>query len=65
MVDSPPMKTLRPAHALIVVLAVIAEERGFIGASFLIVVYVVLLLMGVETAWNAKDKLGALDSRFH
>jgi rod shape determining protein RodA len=42
------------------IFAVIAEERGFLGASFLIVIYVVFLLTGVEAAKNAKDKLGAL-----
>jgi rod shape determining protein RodA len=42
------------------IFAVIAEERGFIGASFLIALYVSLLLTGVEAAKSAKDKLGAL-----
>ena len=42
------------------IFAVIAEERGFLGASLLIVIYVVFLLTGVETAKNAKDKMGAL-----
>jgi rod shape determining protein RodA len=42
------------------IFAVIAEEHGFIGSSFLIVVYVVFLLMGVETAKNAKDRMGTL-----
>jgi len=42
------------------IFAVIAEERGFLGASFLIVIYVFFLLMGVETAKNAKDKMGVL-----
>jgi len=42
------------------IFAVIAEERGFLGASFLIVLYVILLLLGVEAAKSAKDKLGVL-----
>ena len=42
------------------IFAVIAEERGFVGASFLIVIYVVFLLIGLETAKGAKDRLGVL-----
>ena len=42
------------------IFAVIAEERGFIGASFLVVLYVSLLLVGVDAAKSAKDKMGAL-----
>jgi len=42
------------------IFAVIAEERGFIGASFLIVLYVMLLLVGVDAAKSAKDKMGTL-----
>ncbi|MDH4163130.1 MAG: rod shape-determining protein RodA [Nitrospirota bacterium] len=42
------------------IFAVIAEERGFLGASFLIVVYVVFLFVGLETAKGAKDRLGVL-----
>jgi len=42
------------------IFAVIAEERGFIGSSFLIVLYVILLLVGVDAAKSAKDKMGTL-----
>ncbi len=42
------------------IFAVIAEERGFIGSSFLVILYVSLLLIGVEAAKSAKDKMGAL-----
>jgi rod shape determining protein RodA len=42
------------------IFAVIAEERGFVGSSILIVLYVSLLFMGVEAAKSAKDKMGAL-----
>jgi rod shape determining protein RodA len=40
------------------IFAVIAEETGFLGAGFLLLLYLVLLLMGVDTARNAKDRLG-------
>jgi rod shape determining protein RodA len=42
------------------IFAVIAEERGFLGASFLIILYVVLLLVGIDAAMSSKDKMGAL-----
>ncbi len=42
------------------IFAVIAEERGFLGAGLLIILYVVLLLVGVESAKSAKDKMGVL-----
>ncbi len=42
------------------IFAVIAEEHGFIGSSFLVILYVSLLLVGVEAAKSAKDKMGAL-----
>lgn len=42
------------------IFAVIAEETGFVGASVLILLYLVLLLIGVDTAKNAKDRLGVL-----
>ena len=42
------------------IFAVIAEERGFIGSSFLIVLYVIVLLVGVDAAKSAKDKMGTL-----
>ena len=42
------------------IFAVIAEERGLIGAGFLIMLYLALLLYGIEAAKNAKDRLGAL-----
>lgn len=40
------------------IFAVIAEETGFIGAGILVLLYLVLLMMGVDTAKNAKDRLG-------
>lgn len=42
------------------IFAVIAEETGLVGASVLIFLYLLLLLMGVDAAKNAKDRLGAL-----
>jgi rod shape determining protein RodA len=42
------------------IFAVVAEERGLIGAGLLILLYLVLLLVGVDTAKNAKDRLGVL-----
>jgi rod shape determining protein RodA len=42
------------------IFAVIAEETGFAGASVLLLLYLVLLLIGVDAAKNAKDRLGAL-----
>jgi rod shape determining protein RodA len=42
------------------IFAVIAEETGLVGASIVIFLYLVLLLVGVDTAKNAKDRLGVL-----
>ena len=42
------------------IFAVIAEETGLVGASVVIFLYLVLLLVGVDTAKNAKDRLGVL-----
>ncbi len=42
------------------IFAVISEERGLIGAGIILILYLALLLRGIETARNAKDRLGAL-----
>ncbi len=42
------------------IFSVIAEERGFAGAAVVVLLYLSLLLVGVETAKNAKDRLGVL-----
>jgi rod shape determining protein RodA len=42
------------------IFAVLSEEHGFIGASLLVILYLVLLLAGVDTAKNAKDRIGVL-----
>ncbi len=40
------------------IFAVIAEEMGLVGSGVLILLYLALLLIGVDTAKNAKDRLG-------
>jgi len=42
------------------IFAVISEEHGLIGAGLLVILYLVLLLAGVDTATKAKDRLGVL-----
>ncbi len=42
------------------IFAVIAEETGLVGASVLILLYLGFLLIGVDAAKNAKDRLGVL-----
>ncbi len=42
------------------IFAVVSEENGFVGSALLLVLYLVLLLSGVDTAKNAKDRLGVL-----
>lgn len=42
------------------IFAVISEERGFIGSTLIVALYLVLLLVGVEAAKGAKDRLGVL-----
>lgn len=42
------------------IFSVIAEEHGLLGTGFMLFLYLALLLLGIETAKNAKDKLGAL-----
>ena len=42
------------------IFAVLSEERGLIGGGLLLLLYLSLLLTGVDTATNAKDRLGAL-----
>ncbi len=42
------------------IFAVFAEERGLIGSGLMLVLYLLFLLRGIETATNAKDRLGAL-----
>ena len=42
------------------IFAVISEERGFVGSALLLLLYLVLLLAGIDAAKNAKDRLGVL-----
>lgn len=42
------------------IFAVISEEHGFLGSSALLMLYLMLLLIGVDAAKNAKDRLGVL-----
>jgi rod shape determining protein RodA len=42
------------------IFAVLSEERGFLGSALLVLLYLILLLTGVDTAKNAKDRLGTL-----
>ncbi|MDY0144868.1 MAG: rod shape-determining protein RodA [Kiritimatiellia bacterium] len=39
---------------------VIAEEKGFVGASVLLLAFAVLLTCYIRTAWTAKDPAGSL-----
>ncbi len=49
-----------PEHHTDFIFAVIAEELGFIGAAFLIVLFAVFLLRSVYIAYHAKDMFGTL-----
>ncbi len=42
------------------IFAVIAEESGLVGSSVLVLLYLSFLLIGIDTAKNAKDRLGVL-----
>jgi rod shape determining protein RodA len=42
------------------IFSVIAEETGLVGCSVLLFLYLLLLLVGVDAAKNAKDRLGVL-----
>jgi rod shape determining protein RodA len=42
------------------IFAVISEETGLVGSSALLFLYLLLLLVGVDAAKNAKDRLGVL-----
>jgi len=42
------------------IFAVFAEEWGLMGSSFLLLIYLALLLRGIDTALKAKDEFGKL-----
>lgn len=49
-----------PAAATDSIFAVVAEELGFIGASLLILAFLLLIWRGIKIAQNAPDKFGQL-----
>ncbi|MBA4148898.1 MAG: rod shape-determining protein RodA [Verrucomicrobia bacterium] len=42
------------------IFSVIAEEKGFVGSAFVIVLYTVILFSGIKIAGQARDRLGKL-----
>lgn len=54
-----PLRFLPEKHTDFI-FAVFAEEWGFIGALFLLSIYFVLFLRGLDTAYKAKDEFGKL-----
>jgi rod shape determining protein RodA len=42
------------------IFSVFAEERGFLGSIFLLLIYLVFILRGLDTAYRAKDEFGRL-----
>ncbi|MDP2301513.1 MAG: putative peptidoglycan glycosyltransferase FtsW [Ignavibacteria bacterium] len=42
------------------IFAILGEERGFIGASFVLLIYLGVFICGIIIAKNAKDKFGQL-----
>lgn len=48
-----------PEHHTDFIFSVLAEEWGFIGSFFVLILYFVLVLWGLNIAQNAKDRLGA------
>lgn len=42
------------------IFSVFAEERGFIGSFFLLLLYFGQMLLGLLVAWNARDRFGSL-----
>ena len=42
------------------IFAVISEERGFLGAGLMVLLYLALMMVGIDAAKGAKDRLGAL-----
>lgn len=49
-----------PAQHTDFIFSVVAEELGFIGAAFLLLIFLGFLLKSVEVAFQAKDRFGAL-----
>jgi len=42
------------------IFSVYAEERGFVGSLFLLLLYFGQMLLGLLVAWNARDRFGSL-----
>ena len=42
------------------IFSVIAEETGFLGSMVVLALYTIILLKGMETATQARDRLGKL-----
>ncbi len=56
-----PLRFLPEKHTDFI-FSVFAEERGFIGSIFLLLLYLVLFLRGIDTALKSKDEFGRLVS---
>ena len=41
------------------IFAIIGEELGFVGAVFVLLIYVVIIAIGIKIALNAQDRLGS------
>ena len=42
------------------IFAIVCEELGFVGAVFIIILFIMLILRGINIAMNSRDKFGAL-----
>jgi rod shape determining protein RodA len=42
------------------IFAVFAEEWGFVGSCFLLSLYFLIIMRGLDTAWKAKDEFGRI-----
>lgn len=42
------------------IFSVYAEERGFVGSFFVLILYFAQMLLGLLVAWNARDRFGSL-----
>lgn len=54
-----PLRFLPEKHTDFI-FAVYAEEEGFVGSIFLLCIYLLLFLRGLDTAYRAKDEFGRL-----
>ncbi|MFV1951839.1 MAG: rod shape-determining protein RodA [Nitrospinota bacterium] len=42
------------------IFSVLAEEMGFVGASILIILYLILIIKGIDIIYHSRDRFGAL-----